>query len=341
MSTPEMRLASLRVESSRLRSAKPMALVLTVTALVASLFSPGSAGAHTAARDEPLVLVHGIQLFGSGYSCIDQFGHPDEGGMRKALRGWGWTRSIYAVGYYEGDRECDATINNDGVHNRHWGDAAGHGANDGHNANTRIEHLGYHLAWDIYNRYTSKGYTIDLFGHSMGGLIIRYAIAQVQRRDPDFPSALWVEDAVTAGTPHGGARFYPNGCGAVQCRQMNPGDPFLVWLENNAWEPDGTNYGGTDWSSFGSDDDNWVAADRATGTTQQPGETRYFGSCHKIWYTTQANVEHDTFKTDVSTAIDHEVYKIPTTLCATGWTFDSTYYHPVRAADQALMLPDR
>jgi hypothetical protein len=47
---------------------------------------------------------------------------------------------------------------------------------------------------------------------------------------------------------------------------MRAGSDFLVWLENNAWNPPGA--GGTDWSTFGSDDDNAVAADRAAATAR-------------------------------------------------------------------------
>ena len=71
---------------------------------------------------------------------------------------------------------------------------------------------------------------------------------------------------------------------------MRPGDGFLKSLEAEAWNPQGS--GGTDWTSFGSDADNWVATDRAVGTSQNRMTDAYFGGCHKVWY---PNLEHDGY----------------------------------------------
>ncbi|MFJ2591339.1 esterase/lipase family protein, partial [Streptomyces sp. NPDC087538] len=50
--------------------------------------------------------------------------------------------------------------------------------------------------------YSAKGQTVDLVGHSMGGLIIRAALAGYAKGDPTWPDTLYVEDVVTLGTPH-------------------------------------------------------------------------------------------------------------------------------------------
>jgi hypothetical protein len=118
---------------------------------------------------------------------------------------------------------------------------------------------------------------------------------------------------------------------------MSPGSDFLVWLENNAWEPDGL--GGTQWSTQGSDDDNLVAADRAVGTDQDRDPVnKYFGSCHKTWYTTVNDIEHTDFLHDTQGAFTAQAYARH---CPTGWVFYSGLPWPVRRADYAVTFGDQ
>lgn len=302
-------------------------------ALVVVLTMAAPAAARTDNRSKPVVFVHGLDAVGDpGTSCSSTFGD-----MESAFRGYGHTGSLGTVKYYEYESGCDFSINNDGSHSTHYG--SGHYAGGGHGANTDIRHLGYHLAWDLYNRYTSRGVTVDLVGHSMGGLIIRYAVAQTQLGHSSFPPRLLVEDAVTVATPHGGARAGVWLCPYTQCDQMRAGSSFLVGLESSAWEPDGE--GGTDWSSMGSDSDNYVAADRAVGTARDRSRMLYFGSCHKVWYRDSAALEHSDFLHDTSTAVDADVYRVSPTSCGTSWVSDLGYYHPVRLADLAVVYGDR
>ena len=176
----------------------------------------------------------------------------------------------------------------------------------------------------------------------MGGLIIRYAIAQTKNRHPDFPPSLRIEDVVTMGTPHGGVRnsWLTVGCAsfAYQCRQMSAGSDVLKWLEdddrnNNGWNPQSSV--ATDWSTYGSDDDDLVAADRAAGTANDRSPAHdYIGSCHKTWYKTSNNIEHSDFKTDASSAVTADASRYNCN--GTGWTSDPTLYWPVRRAARAL-----
>ena len=119
--------------------------------------------------------------------------------------------------------------------------------------NTGIKELGRRLAWNIYNVYSSKGISIDAIRHSMGGLIIRAALAGYQLHEPGWPPLLYVEDAVTLGTPHEGTKNTVSlGCAIVersrQCEEMIPGrrgSGFLSWL-NRAPNPQAS--AGTDWT---------------------------------------------------------------------------------------------
>ncbi|MEY2516944.1 MAG: hypothetical protein QOJ89_4302 [bacterium] len=62
----------------------------------------------------------------------------------------------------------------------------------------------------------------------MGGLIIRYALAAVALHHPDFPPLLRVDDVVTLGTPHGGAR---GPWSSFEGAEMRPGSDFLKSLQ--------------------------------------------------------------------------------------------------------------
>jgi Putative serine esterase (DUF676) len=239
-----------------------------------------------------IVLVHGLDAAGqSGVDCDDYWGD-----LRNYLNANGFAdRQIVTVGYYDGDRNCvDISSSWDPeLGNSYFTGVGAHGAGvNGHSAEAAIEHLGYHLAWWIYNNYSSRGIPVDVVGHSMGGLMIRFAVGKVDGGHDAFPPTLIVHDAITLGTPHGGSRqkIFNTVCGQRQCSQMRPGDGFLKSLEAEAWNPQGT--GGTDWTSFGSDNDQWVAADRAVGTSENRKTDAFFGGCHKVWY---PNLRHDDY----------------------------------------------
>jgi triacylglycerol esterase/lipase EstA (alpha/beta hydrolase family) len=292
--------------------------------LIASCALAASADARSNNRTKAVYFIHGYEN-GSDANCSQW------NDMESKFRQWGWTGDFVEIAYYHNDVNCNNFVDHHGSHSTHF--PSGH-FEGSHTEDARIEHLGYHLAWHIYDHYSSAGHYVDVVAHSMGGLIIRYAIAQVQRNNPQFPPLLRVEDVVTMGTPHGGARFA--GLCIINCntqvQQMKAGSDLLVWLENNAWEPDGT--GGTDWSTFGSDDDNQVAADRAVGSDHDRSPIqKYFGSCHKTWYTTESNIEHTDFLHDTQEGFTATAFAFHN--CAGGWNLWSLPW-PVRRADLAL-----
>lgn len=137
-----------------------------------------------------------------------------------------------------------------------------------HDRNTDIRHLAYHVAWWIKTYANER---IDVVAHSMGGLIIRYAMAAASTNPSTFPT-LNIEDVVTLSTAHSGTYWACN-LGYTQTQQMCPGSSFLSWLSTNAANPQGPN--GTDWTVMGSDDDNWVNTDRAIAMSAR----------HKVKYT--------------------------------------------------------
>jgi pimeloyl-ACP methyl ester carboxylesterase len=308
-------------------------LAIAVCAALVML-APATAGAayRTNTRDKPIVFVHGYDNDGSvpGFDCAAVWGP-----MIEKLESLGWTGPFKTVGYYEGDYDCSAVINDGrGASPDDYWSPDGHYADGGHNREADIRHLAFHLAWWIYNHYSKQGQTVDIVGHSMGGLIARYAVSRVQAHDLVYPPFLYVEDAVTLGSPHGGAKWFTLFCSSWQCQEMRMGSQFLVDMQNHAWNPQALD--GTDWTTIGSDADGVVAADRATGWNSDRTQSQYFGSCHKVWYLASVNVGHSDYRLDTSDALDADVYRTLTDTCGGIGLFDSSRYHPVRQTALAL-----
>ncbi len=298
-----------------------------MAALVALLvvgMLPGLAEARTNNRTKPVLFIHGLDAFGDpGADCASYWND-----MERKFRDWGHTGPLIELSFYRYDTNCDHTINHHGSHSRHY--ASGHYSTGGHGANTDIRHLAYHLGWYIYSHFTSEGRTVDVVAHSMGGLIIRYALAQVQRGHVAFPPRLLVEDAVTMGTPHRGARALVYLCPYTQCDQMEPGSGFIGWLADHAPEPDGA--GGTDWSAFGSHADNLVDEDSAVG----------MAACHKVKWLSSSGIEHGDFMHVRSGANSTETSAdVQRRSCPGDWVTDYTSHWPVRRAELAVTFGDR
>ncbi len=258
------------------RIGKLATAVALVMALVGLHASP--ADARTDTRNKPVVYVHGYNPFGDGADCNMW------SSMDNTLRAWGLTGPKVTVRYYFGDTNCTQSLQSHGTNGRHYDPGA-----VPWDRYVRIEHLGYRLAWMIYNQYSSKGIAVDVVSHSMGGLITRYALAQVARRHADFPPYLYVEDSVTLGTPHAGTGW-ADWCWTTQCEQMRPGSSLVNWLAANAPNPQGS--GGTDWTAVGSYDDEIVSE----------GSAISMSAAHKVQYLASADMAHSDYYKDTTDA---------------------------------------
>ncbi|MEU5609234.1 hypothetical protein AB0H03_10965 [Streptomyces sparsogenes] len=204
------------------------ALIGSVAALLSlSLSGPVSAATATTAgiradsASDPVYFVPGYDRDDKpGVDC-NEYWKP----LPEAMRGWGWTGKFHKVGFYAGDTDsCDVRLAKGGQ-------------------DVGIVELGRQLANHIHDNYTSKGQTVDLVGHSMGGLVARAALTGVQRKADGFPDSLLVDDVVTFDTGHKGVGL-TEFCSTAQCRDMRSGSNFLTrWALDN---PQGK--GGTDWT---------------------------------------------------------------------------------------------
>lgn len=143
----------------------------------------------------------------------------------------GWGGKLRTIGIYSNENGCYVNMHN----------MRARGATSDTTArltnNTSIRVVARRLAWWIYDNYTSKGYSVGLVSHSMGGLIARAAVGASSKRDPDFPPPLLVKSLVLLATPNYGASSGWLGqpyCGQ-QCTDMSPDSAFLQTL-NGSWD---------------------------------------------------------------------------------------------------------
>ena len=306
----------------------------------AATFGVGGMGtaiaeARTDNRLKVVVFVHGLDAIGPdfGNNCEGTWGD-----MIDAFRAWGWSNTFNPVKYYHADTNCNGrgtlsdgrpnvsnqSIDHHGSHTRFW--AGGH--RDGsHTADTSIRHLAYHYAWWMYDHYSKDGRTVDVVGHSMGGLINRYAINAVQRGFADFPPKLLVEDIVTLGSPHSGSAL-AYGCGWTQCKELrSPSDStFMAYLRDNAQNPQG--YGGTNWTVIGSNDDRAVASGSATAMSV-PHRTKYIDE----------GIGHSDYMHRTRTTDDANVHWWKNS--ESKWYAWHSYNWPVVHTDRSLVLGTR
>ncbi len=246
-------------------------------------------------RTRPIVYLHGFDLTAPGESnCRGVWGDRDQGFIGRMVD-WGHRGPQQRVKYYREDSECTLDLHHHGKHRRHH--SSGH-RRGGHTVRTSIRHLGYHFAWQIWSHYSKQGIRVNVVAHSMGGLIVRYALARTQRGHRRFPPRLLIANVVTLGTPHKGAplaAFCDIG-EHRQCNQMDPRSGFIRWLRRRAKNPQGA--GGTDWTTVGSrccdlptpNSDGVVPVTSAVGMRSR----------HKVYYLESNEIGHSGYYRDLS-----------------------------------------
>ncbi|MEU2855612.1 esterase/lipase family protein [Streptomyces syringium] len=282
---------------------------MAMAAFAVGLGAPASQAAEPAppvksdSADKPVYLIKGYTADSPG--CSRKWDKA-----KRSMKSWGWTGEFVKVGFYTADIGGGCTVNI---------------AKDG-DADTSIKYLGQQLAWDIHRRYTSKGKSVDVITHSMGGLIARAALAGTQRGEDGFPPKLYVEDVVTLGTPHrGGILTYF--CGNVegqQCQDMRPSSPFMAWLGPTL--PQGE--GGTDWTLIASHFDYVANVNSATPEAA--------GAQHLVRYAMSAQLNHSELRTQRT-----GTHRMNYTNNGSPWRHMRYGAAPVRAAMNAIYWADR
>ncbi|GAA4510637.1 hypothetical protein GCM10023191_073570 [Actinoallomurus oryzae] len=209
----------------------------------------------------PILFIHGNDISGSAYDCNETW-HA----ARTAIEDSGWTGQFAMAGLYKGSKNCTYD---------YGGDKA-----------SSITDLGKAAAWNIYHQFSKRGEPIDVITHSMGGLVIRAAIAGVAEHMPNWPPYLYVEDVATLGAPHQGAAKAIGVCGvySTQCGEMAKGSRFLKTLPRNPQSAMGT-----DWTLIGS------VADTVVDYTSEIDEGHNEWA-HKVDYPNYVSFSHSDLR---------------------------------------------
>lgn len=245
---------------------------------------------RTDTKDKPVLMVHGRDNYDMG-------GYANFRNL--FINTYGFTGGVHRVGYYGGECSVEYNSEHHGSHNTWFGGSGEHSSKTGctggsgaqvHDLQTDVRHISYHLAWAIHDHFTAAGKTVDIVGHSLGGLLVRYAIAHTG--DASWPATLNVEDVTTLGSPHGGL-------GTSWCkwspwsdvRQLCSDSSFITWMDANAQNTQSS--WPTDWTLMGSDCDGWVAWNLAVD----------MDAAHKVVNVSPCN-GHSDYYTDLSTSND-------------------------------------
>jgi pimeloyl-ACP methyl ester carboxylesterase len=244
--------------------------LIACVALGALALLPGAAAAKDVNR--PLVLVHGHEA-DSGVKCNKTWKD-----LMAHYRWYGYRGSFHPVQYYRGDTACTDYFgagNSPEIMNA--------------TSSTKIQSVAKAFAWYVYDRFNRKGVPVNIVAHSMGGLVVRYAIDQVQRKKPGWPPYFVAPSVVTFGTPHDGIWLGPSFAGcrfsgdSPQCRQMDRSSSFIEYLRDHARNPQG-GYG-TWWSVAGSHADDTVDEGSAVAMSVQ----------YKMRWGEDLSIEHSDF----------------------------------------------
>lgn len=255
-----------------------VALAITVTLVLVT--------GRKSTSKPPIILVHGYALT---TGCPGGNVRLYWSGLAQELVAAGWTNPVVPVSYYQCDQN-GTDISHAASSTEYFGSAAG-AASTGYSKDTDLRHLAYVLAWFIYNNYSRNGQPVDLVGHSMGGLMIRWALTQVMAHDPAFPPYLKVANVVTISTPYDGAipavKNLAACANSLECTQFEQNSTFLQALAA-APAP-----GGVDWTAMGGGTCDLMSA--ASATDVQPAH-------HLSW--TQPCYDHSKILFDDSSGFD-------------------------------------
>jgi pimeloyl-ACP methyl ester carboxylesterase len=238
------------------------AAALVAIAAVLTMVLPAGVLGRTNTKDKITVFVHGF----NGRNCTQDWRE-----LMLDMRASGFTGQFYVVKFLSSDVPCDLTgianarnvgVFNHGAHSSQYGHEG-----TTHDNDTDIRHLAWHFA-NWLHAYIPDDPPVDVVAHSMGGLIVRYALAKQINMWP----TLNVEDVVTLGTPHGGVNF-ASWTDTFQGNQMEPESFFMGWLAQYAPNPQGS--GGTEWTVIGSAGD--AIVQRGTATSMQADERVRYG----------------------------------------------------------------
>lgn len=265
-----------------------------------------------------VLLVHGFDPWNTGHDCSTIWTQ-----QRDALRAWGHTGRIFTVGYYNANRNCERNVNSTVYTKNYAGDwtlvqgtANGRGGILDHN--TPIEHAAYRVAWAIAKENADNGTaSVRVVAHSLGGLVVRYAVQQASKGNPDFPTLAQMNltRVWTLGTPHLGTN-YAWGSTAVQGGQMRPGSAFLTALNGDQRIGTATWYAFTSLFTFTGDG---VVDNTSACWARTTWCGRHYGSVAGFGYASRGAYGHGDYMKDPNLSFDLAEYDARSPINGTTW----------------------
>ena len=242
------------------RVAAVVCLAVGMAALPLSAPTPVAAATIRYGADNraiPLLLVHGFT--DTCYSAWNVSGANSQGVTLPQPNSDAWTyltnsgfSNIREVGYYNTESRCDENLVTDSglTQCNSFGGSTG----DYGTKNDRLDRLSCLLSWYIYANYTQYGEPVNVLAHSMGGLLIRFALGATAAHAAYLPPVLWVNNVVTVATPHGGLggpyhqAAANNGVSGVQFDMMNPANTSYSFMSTIGGYQRPQGWGGTRWA---------------------------------------------------------------------------------------------
>ena len=236
-----------------------LAVLLAITVTV-----PGASAGTAAQTSVPVVFVHGFYQD----NCPGLNVSSAMGGPKMELQAGGWTGNLDVVSYYA----CDQ-----------GGSRIGSDTDD-----TPIQTIAKQLANYLYKTYSSRGQTVDLVAHSMGGLVARTAIEFTESKATGFPPYLRVQRVVTFSTPFRGVgpstiTAVPGLAGTVQASEVSTGSSLLQSLTSGGAA---NASGGTSWLVIGSSGGCDIVPGRSAVAMPGALKIRYTGCWTHVQYLT-------------------------------------------------------
>ena len=214
-------------------------------------------------RQIPLLLVHGYTDTCKGAWNVSGTDHTGAALPQPNSDAWTYLHNsgfsnIKEIGYYNVESNCDENLVTDTGLTQC--PSFGTSSADYGTSNDRLDRLSCLLAWYIYSNYTQYGEPVNVLAHSMGGLLVRYALGATAAHAAYFPPVLWVNNAVTVATPHGGIggpyhdAAVNNGVSGVQFEMMNQFNTAYTFMSTIAGYDRPQGWSGTRWTVIGASD---------------------------------------------------------------------------------------
>jgi hypothetical protein len=271
--------------------------------------TPSSSETPPTSDTPPIVFVHGYKpnknplvpaRRGSpdGHDCQNYWGDA-----MKFLSDRGYS-DLRTVKYYSGDTNCQ-NGNDEGIYSSDLHDdlyitacldyPSGKADNEGTNDES-LYHLSCLFAQYLYHNFGNR--SVILVGHSLGGVLMRETMYQMQEnagKSPYPPTIGHVTEAITFNTPHAGPKDFLAILACGGCRngaEVKADSELMQELRNYGRNPQ-TSAGWTSWTAIGSECDPVMPAKSSIDMDASHAVVYAYDETHNTCYDHSAAL-HDT-----------------------------------------------